>query len=183
MAGTWTSLEIAKLAVALSTPALVAIVGWQINKRLKLIEDRQWTGRKVTERRLQLYEEMAPDLNKLLCFFNFKGDFRAMTPPQAIGLKRSLDGQFHVYRFLMDEAFAQAYNAFIDGCFRRAPVAGKDALIRSNVATQRSERGPGHWDDQWSGLFTDAEEATPQDTIRSDYDYLMKVFARNVGLA
>lgn len=74
----WSSLEIVKLAVAACTP----------------FERAQWTNQKLIERRIAVFDEMAPLLNDLFCFFRFVGDFRAITPPEAVSRKRSLDRGF-----------------------------------------------------------------------------------------
>ena len=65
----WNSLEIAKLAVAVLTPIVVAAGGYWINGRLKSLEAAQWSQQKIVERRIQAYDQLAPFLNKILCFF------------------------------------------------------------------------------------------------------------------
>lgn len=179
-AGDWTSLEVVKLAVGALTPILVGVFGWHLNTRLKRLEDRQWTNRKLIERRLELYERMAPRLNRLLCVLLCIGDFRNTTPPQVLDTKRELDADFRVYKFLMSPSFADAYTAFITNCFREWGPMGSDAGVRSDARRQRAERGDGAWQDGWEPFFTG--DPVPDADLRASYDRLMRAFAEDVGL-
>lgn len=60
---TWNSLEIAKLVVAGLTPLFVATIGFWLNRRLKSLEQAQWSQQKVIERRIKAYDELAQPLN------------------------------------------------------------------------------------------------------------------------
>ena len=90
-AGDWTWLELTKILVGALTPLLLVILGFVINRAARRVEDLQWTSRKVVEKRLQLYEEMAPRLNDILVFFLLVGHFREVTPPDVIKKKRNSD--------------------------------------------------------------------------------------------
>src|SRR5687768_14558466 len=93
-AGDWTSLEAVKLFVGVLTPIAVVLIGWQLTKVGRRIEDVQWATRTLVERRLELHREMAPKLNDLLYFFTWVGDFRALDPPKVHAIKRELDRAF-----------------------------------------------------------------------------------------
>ncbi|HEY0348815.1 MAG TPA: hypothetical protein VGC60_11755 [Pyrinomonadaceae bacterium] len=66
---TWNSLEIVKLLVSGLTPIVVLIIGIWISRSLKRLEFLQWTNQKITEKRIAVFEELAPLLNDLLCYF------------------------------------------------------------------------------------------------------------------
>lgn len=149
----WNSLEAAKLVVAVLTPLLVAVVGFAINRSVRRLEDAQWANRRLIERRLELYDEIAPRLNDLYCFFRLVGRFREIEPPRALALKHELDKLFHVNRYLFDPGFLVQYQQFIDCCFRTFTGTGELAKIRSPIVLQREERRQATWDPVWESLF------------------------------
>lgn len=180
-AGTWTSLEIAKLAVASLTPLLVLTIGLIVARSTRRIEQAQWASRTLIEKRLELLDRMAEPLNDLLCFFRLVGDFQAITPPDAIARKRKLDKLFFTHEALMSEEFGTRYRAFINACFLPYTAMGHDARLKASVRRQQTERGP-RWDDAWHSSFVDRENlVTPLSTVSREYRALMTCFAEQVG--
>src|SRR4051812_43380233 len=111
-AAEWSSLEVAKLIVTASIPLVVVLLGLVVSRAARRVEDAQWANRKVIERRLDLYDEMATALNDLYCFFALVGTFREVDPPKAVARKRQLDKTFHVNEYLMGPEFGERYAAF-----------------------------------------------------------------------
>ncbi len=180
--GGWTSLEVVKLVVGVLTPLLIAYFGYRLTRSTKTVQDAQWATRKLVDRRLDLYDKIAPDLNGLMCFFAMVGDFRSIDPPTAFRLKRELDATFHVNRFLISERFGKRYLDFVDGCFLHHVGSGRDALLRANAAVQRLERGPSNWSEDWTDYFVpDPADVTSPSEVRRQYLVLMETFADEVG--
>jgi hypothetical protein len=196
----WNTLEGVKLVVAVATPILVAVVGYRLNQSIRGLEDAQWANRRLVERRLELYDEMAPRLNDLYCFFRMVGRFREIEPPGAIALKHELDKLFHVNRFLFDPDFVSHYQGFLSCCFRTFTGTGEFAKIRSPIVLQREERRHSEWESAWESLF-DPQTQPPHDDDRdrslaaayqvqrelrpeldSAYAALMASFAEEVGV-
>jgi hypothetical protein len=178
---TWTSLEIAKLAVAALTPLLVLTIGFMVARSTRRIEQAQWASRTLIEKRLELFDKMAEPLNDLFCFFRLVGDFQAITPPEAIARKRKLDKLFFTHEALMSEAFGTRYRAFINACFLPYTAVAHDARLKASVQRQRTERGT-RWDDAWGECFVAGENlVTPLSTISREYRALMTCFAEQVG--
>jgi hypothetical protein len=179
----WSSLEVAKLAAAIATPIAVVLLGLYVKKAGRQIEDAQWSTRKLVERRLELYQEMAPHLNDLYCFFTCRGDFRSITPPDAIDLKRRLDKNFHVNQFLFEPDFKERYDEFMKLCFLTYEGSGTSARPRSTARVQERERGPGHWKPEWSSMLLAEGEAGPSfQDVHREYEDLMVAFASEVGV-
>jgi hypothetical protein len=176
----WTSLEIAKLIVGAATPVVVLLIGFVINRAARRVEEAQWANRKLIERRLDLYEEMAPGLNDLYCFFHLVGNFRDVTPPEAVRRKRALDKAFYINEFLMGPEFQSRYHDFMNACFKTFSGTAQDAKVRSSVALQRQERQG--WDPEWEGCFVARDEETPADVVGQRYEALMKTFAAAIGV-
>lgn len=150
-AAEWNSLEATKLAVSLLTPLVVLGLGLLINRASRRLEQAQWANRQLIERRLNLYDVMAPLLNDLFCFFTLVGDYRSVEPPAAISAKRTLDKSFYVNRFLFGPAFSATYAAFMDVCFQTYTGIGEPAKLRSTIELQRPERET--WNEEWNDLF------------------------------
>jgi hypothetical protein len=185
-ASLWNSLEAVKLAVAVLTPLLLVGLGVVINRAARRVEEAQWAGRKLVERRLDLYETMAPLLNDLYCFFECVGTFREVEPPKAIDIKRDLDKTFYVNRFLFMPPFSERYNEFMAACFKTFTGSGENAKLCTPVSQQKRERGTG-WDDAWAAMFVPEEELSSSDMERrtvftASYTALMECFADQLGI-
>lgn len=122
----WNSLEIVKLAAEVLTPVSVAAFGWLVSHRLKQLELVQWTNQKLIEKRLALYDTIAPLLNRLLCFYTWVGPWKDISPDDVIRAKRELDQTIHIYRHLFDDDVYRAYQAYLDALFDTHSGAGRD---------------------------------------------------------
>ena len=101
----WNSLEVAKLAASATTPLLVLYIGLLIQRAVRRIEAVQWANRKVVEKRLEIYDQIAPILNDLLCYFAYVGNWKELSPPQMVSAKRMLDKQVHLAAPLFSRGF------------------------------------------------------------------------------
>ncbi len=91
MASSWNGMEIATLAVSALTPLTVAALGYFVARTSRRIERVQWANQTVVSRRLEIFSQVAPWLNQLLCFATFVGGWKEIEPRQAVGLKRKVD--------------------------------------------------------------------------------------------
>ena len=180
--GTWTSLEVAKLAVAVLTPILLVLLGLLVARRTKNLDLAHWLNQQLIERKLAVHDDMAPKLNDLYCLFRFLGHFRDISPPAAIDRKRALDKKFHVNRALFTSDFQAAYHSFMDACFLMGSTLGEDAKLKLDPTKLRKERGEDmRWDDKWDDRFAVAEALKPPEFDRR-YDALVAAFARELGV-
>jgi len=184
VATAWSSLEVAKLVVSFMTPVVVVALGFMVTRAARRIEDAQWSDRKLIERRIALYDEMAGPLNDLFCFFWMVGHFREVRPPNAIARKRTLDKAFYANRFLMTDEFTRLYHAFIDTCFVQGERRGHDAKLRASITRQEQERGKAApWNDKWNDLFVDDPRRVTTDAeVDTTYRALMRRFAAECGV-
>jgi hypothetical protein len=178
-ASEWTSLEVAKLVVGALVPVLLFALGIVVSRAARRVEESQWASRKVIERRLELYDEMAPKLNDLFCFFHRVGHYKEIDPPGAVARKRELDKTFYANAPLFSTEFRQRYRAFLNACFLTYTGAGEDAKLRTSPALQRHERPS--WKDEWDEMF--AWEDTRSDSVQigTAFDALMDSFSQEVG--
>jgi hypothetical protein len=176
-----TSLEIAKLGVAALVPIAVVVLGVPIALAIRRIDQAQWAHQKLIELRLELYAEMAPALNDLLCFFRLVGDWQTITPPKALKRKRELDKAFHVGEYLMSDEFAHRYRAFISACFMTYTARGKPAQLLASRTRQRAERPD--WSDEWDDLLIPETVApTSLAELGESYRSLMLAFSEAIGV-
>jgi hypothetical protein len=176
----WSSLEIAKLVVAALTPMVVAAAGYWINRRLKSLEAAQWSQQKIVERRIQAYDELAPSLNRLFCFFAYVGSWKETKPSEVIGLKRSLDERAHISAPLFDADFLRLYNELLDCCFTTFGIWGEDAKLRTLIDRRRQALSNG-WERAWDACFADRDDATAPSEVKSAYTNLMAYLATAMG--
>lgn len=176
----WTSLEVAKIAVAALTPLAVAGGGYWINRRLKSLEAAQWAQQKIVERRIRAYDELAPALNRLFCFFAYVGSWKEAKPPEIVGLKRSLDEKAHISAPLFDRDFLTLYNALLECCFTTFVGWGQDAKLRT-LTDRRKEAAGEAWEPAWDAYFGDRDQTVPPSDVKIAYAKLMAYLATAMG--
>lgn len=180
----WTSLEVIKLLVGVLTPLSVVMLGWFINRRLKQLELVQWTNQKLIEKRLLVYDAVAPQLNLLLCFYTWVGYWKSITPDDIIKTKRELDKAMNINRHLFDDGVFDAYQAFIHTLFETYTGSGHDAKILSTIKSidgDRTTHCDYGWQPQWSAYFA-PDKVKPKQEVRARYFELMNELTRSFGV-
>src|SRR6516225_5319485 len=99
----WTSVQIATLVVEALTPITVAGLGVLFARTSRRIEQVQRANQTVVNRRLDIFGQLAPGLNQLLCFATFVGGWKEIQPKDAIATKRKLDETMYANRVLFSE--------------------------------------------------------------------------------
>jgi hypothetical protein len=182
----WPSLEIAKLVVGVLTPLSVALLGWLFSRQLKRLDLSNWTNQKLIEKRLAIYDEIAPRLNKLLCFFTWVGYWKTVSPAEAVQAKRELDRTLNIYRHVFEREVYDDYQDFITALFETYTGAGQDARLRALIfgpdGDRRSDCGY-TWDEAWTASFTDPGRAAGKPEVRAKYKALMAALTRSLGVA
>jgi hypothetical protein len=148
----WSSLEIVKLIVQGITPILILALGLYVNRALKKFEHFQWRNQKLIEKRLQIFDDLAPHLNDLLCYFTYVGCWKDLTPLQVIQLKRTPDKKIFLAAPLFSPKFLSACANFIGLCYETYTGWGRDAKLRTK--TERRQQAMGNWESPWSDMFS-----------------------------
>ena len=176
----WNSLEIAKLVISALTPIIVLVIGLWINRSLKRLEHIQWTNQKITEKRIAIFEELAPQLNDLLCYFTFVGCWKDLSPPEVIKLKRKMDRIVHVNAPLFSKQFLNKYYNFINACYSTYSGWGHDAKLRT--LSERRKAADDSWDVKWSECFADEDNCSDPKSVKLAYVELMSCFSVELGV-
>jgi hypothetical protein len=177
----WNSLEIAKLLISAITPLIVLVAGLLVSRSLKQLEFRQWTNQKLTEKRIRVFEELAPQLNDLLCYFTFVGCWKELNPMDVVKMKRSMDRTVHVNQALFSPDFLKRYNEFIAMCYRAFSGWGQDAKLRTMSGRRKDAKG-GAWDSAWDSCFAEAHDCSDPRSVSEQYFSLMATFAKELGV-
>jgi len=184
--GSWPTLEIAKLVVGVLTPLSVALLGWLFSRQLKRLDLSNWTNQKLIEKRLVIYDEIAPKLNQLLCFFTWVGYWKTISPADAIRAKRDLDKTLNIYRHVFEAEVYQTYQDFIHLLFETYTGIGHDAKLRALVRSPDGDRrtdGGYAWIEAWDACFSEPGMAVSKQEVRARYKALMAALTRSLGVA
>lgn len=178
-AGTWTWLEVAKLASSVLTPVAIATLGVYVHRVTKAFEHRQWRSQKLIEKRLDVYDDLATDLNDLLCYFTFVGCWRDLEPPAVVAMKRKVDKKIHLASPLFGKRFFSCCMDFQNLCFETYSGWGRDALLRTSVERRKEARAH-DWNDDWDECFS-SQVSDPR-AIRTAYAAIMEVLSEEIGV-
>jgi len=175
MADSWTSVQIVTVTVDALTPLTVAGLGFYFARASRRIEQVQWANQTVVTRRLDIFAQLAPGLNQLLCFATFVGAWKEIQPRQAIAAKRQLDETMYASRVLFSDELFAAYHHFMTALFAMYATTGADALLRAPIDSKWGDRRKlSWWDDSMTALF--ATPATGIDDIQASHDQLSERF-------
>lgn len=178
--GGWTSLEIVTLIVSALTPLAVVGVGYLVSRATTRLESVQWANQTVIQRRLDIFSEAAPSLNRLLCFALFVGGWKETTPHDVIRLKREIDMTMHVNRILFSPELFDAYGRFMQTLFRMYARTDGDAPIRAEIASELGDRRKLPWWEASMEACFDAAENSSHEEVRAAYDELGEAFRRDL---
>jgi len=165
---------------AVLTPILIVVFGI-------FIASRQSRSEQLQKVRIEYYQQLAPDLNTLMCYMTFIGTWRDFTPVEIVLLKRRLDANFYCALPLFSKEVGGAYNALMDLSFKPFGLWGSDAMIRSNSYRRRTSwrRVDVSWDSSWDEMFELCEEgvsAGALTTYRGAYDEVLARMVEDLNL-
>jgi hypothetical protein len=176
MADSWSSVQIVTLIVEGLTPLTVAGLGFYVARASRRIEQVQWANQTVVTRRLDVFGQLAPGLNQLLCFGTFVGGWKQIQPGQAVTLKRQLDETMYANRVLFSDQLFAAYHQFMSTMFATYATIGADAQLRAPINSKWGDRRAlPWWDESMAVLFSTASTAS-LDEIQDAYDQLAERF-------
>lgn len=178
------TLEAAKIIISVLTPITVAVVGYFLNQRLKSIDNAQWQSRKITEKRIELYDDIAPDLNKVFCFCTFLGYWKDISPRDVLMAKRSLDKTVNIYRHLLSDNFYELYNEFMHLAFQTFTGWGEDAKIKANISSSMADRrihANYKWEVAYDDMFQENAFASSK-KFEQAYLGMMNALRNSIGL-
>lgn len=152
--------------------------------RLQSIDTALWQSRLIIYKRLEIYDKIAPDLNRIYCFRRYLGYWKEISPPDLIVTKRRLDKHVNINRYLLSEEFYRAYLDFMAVTFRTFTGQGEDAKIRAVVVHDLGDRrvhSAYDWDEGYEYMF-DAEDLPTDYQVDEAYMMAMNGLRKCMGL-
>jgi hypothetical protein len=178
--GGWTNLEIVKLVMSALIPIAVIGVGYIVSRATSRLESVQWANQTVIQRRLDIFQQVAPKLNRLLCFAVFVGSWKEITPADAIRLKRETDEIMYVDRVLFSPELFDAYLVFTRTIFELYGRTDDDAPLRVAISSPLgNRRNLGWWDESMEREFSTSEVPSFGE-IQAAHDELGECFRRDL---
>lgn len=172
-------LEIAKIVVSALTPLTIACLGVFIHRLTKKYELIQWKNQKLIEKRLAVYEDLAPLLNDNLCYFTYVGCWKEKTPKDIINAKRIIDKKIYISAPLFSPAFFEACMKMQHLCYETFNGWGQDARLRTRFS-RRKEHSAVEWNAEWDLLFS--ENPIDSESVRKAYQKIMEIFSEEIGI-
>lgn len=176
-------LAVAYVAVEALTPLAVVGLGFFLARLSRRIEAVQWANQTVVTRRVELFGQVAPKLNQLLCFATFVGRWKEITPQQATTLKRDLDEIMFANRMLFSDELFKAYEWFMASLFDMYASTDTDAPLRAQITTPLGDRrNLDWWEDAMTSRFS-ASNPSPIGDVQAAYDALGQRFRADLYVA
>src|SRR5262245_32307800 len=141
-------LEYARLGVAALTPVMTLVVGILVVHLGTKLDTTKQLQAELLRKRLRLFEEIAPKLNDMHCFFLAVGHWAELNPEEVIKRKRAIDRSVHVNRYLFRSDFWDAYQRFEHAHFEMFAAVGKPARLRMDMDYIRERLGE-HFKTEW----------------------------------
>jgi hypothetical protein len=170
-------LEYARLAVSTLTPIMTGIIGIILVRMGTRLDVSKQLHQELLRKRLQLFEEVAPKLNDMLCFFQAIGHWAELSPPEIIKRKRAVDRSVQVNRYLFRSDFWDAYQRFEQAHFEMYAAVGRPAKLRLDM-THIHERVGDSFKNEWTP-FISSQPADHEDQ-RKRYEALMEILGREI---
>ena len=176
MADSSSGVAIAQVVVDGLTPLAVVGLGIFVARAGRRIQQLQWANQTVVARRLDVFKDVAPLINKLLCFGTFVGGWKEITPRDAIATKRKLDEAMYANRLLFSDEFFSAYAHFMATMFDMYANTDADAHIKAPIdSVWGDRRNMPYWQPGMENLFSDKAMTTPE-AIQAAHDQLTQHF-------
>lgn len=175
----WTTLEIATLCVDALTPLLVVLLGIYLQYLTKKIELMQWRNQKLIEKRLSIYDELAPLLNDNLCYFTYVGNWKERSPEDVIQSKREIDKKIYLAAPMFSKSFFDSCMTFQHLCFKPFNGTGQNAKLKTDFKDRKTFCIK-PWKEEWVECFS--PEISAESSIQAAYNDVMKCFSDEIGI-
>ena len=170
-------LEYLKIGVSALTPIVTGIVGVLILRMGTRMEHSKNLHRELLKKRLDLFEEIAPKLNDVYCYFQALGHWSDLNPDEIILRKRAIDRAFNVNRFLFDQDVWTAYREFEKLHFDMYSAAGQAAKLRLDLDYVRLRVGE-LFKNEW--MPNVSQKGGDRDAQKAAYQTLMDALGRSI---
>jgi hypothetical protein len=167
-------LKYAQLAVSALTPLVVGFFLVHIGAKLDVTKQLH---QELLRKRLQLFEEVAPKINDVFCFFQAIGHWADLSPDDIIKRKRAIDRLIQVNRYLFRSDFWQAYQQFEIAHFEMFATVGRPAKLRLDLKHVHDRVGEA-FKPEWLPFVS--SKPGDHNEQRKCYEALMEVLGKEI---
>ncbi len=172
-------MELAKLIVSFLTPLTIAVVGFLVQRTLAE-QSRTWKIEdRLADKRVEIYEKIGLDLNRIYCYVMDVGDFKDETPDGIMTAKRSVDRNMFVYQAIWPEETFRCFKEYMGVAFAHYEgELGEDAKIRARLPEKKAafkNKGK-QWSTNWDERFTGERDGSHH----AKYQLLMKLISKDL---
>jgi hypothetical protein len=170
-------LEVAKLGIAALTPLMTGLIGLLVLHLGTKLDVTKQLNHELLKKRLALFEDIAPKLNDLFCFYQAVGHWAELSPEEVIRRKRAIDRSIQVNRYLFRSDFWDEYQRFEKAHFDMFAAVGQPARLRLDLKHMRERMGDS-LKSEWMPLVS----SHPGDSReqREHYQALMRILGNEV---
>jgi hypothetical protein len=170
-------LEYSKLGVSALTPIVTGIIGMLVLRMGNRLEDVKLLHQELLRKRLHLFEEVAPLLNDIHCFYEAIGHWAELSPEEVILRKRAIDRAIQVNRYLFRSDFWDRYQQFEEAHFEMFSGVGRPARLRLDMKHIQDHAGELFRTEWTPFVSTKGGDHAEQS---QDYQRLMDILGREV---
>lgn len=135
---TWSSSDKAKFGLEIAKLLIGIWVAWWLwylgSSATRVNEDQARLDaqvKAVVDQRLKLWENIAPKMNEIYCYFLEVGDWKALDGKMILDTKRELDAEMYSNQIMWDPEFFKTYERFMKATFHTYRGPGLNAALRT----------------------------------------------------
>jgi len=170
----------AGLAVDGLTPLAVVLLGLMAARYADRLERNRALDAVAVNWRIEVFRNVAPQLNLLRCFFTYVGDWRRISLDQATAAKRDCDRMIYMNAFLFAPDTIDAWRDFVATAFDENRGPGRDFAFRASVARHRQENVG--WREDWAERFVTHEQRVTRKAFVAAHDRVLALVVRDLGV-
>jgi hypothetical protein len=175
MSGNW--IKYAELGIAALTPIMTLVVGIIVLRLGSKLDATKQLQSELLRKRLAVFEDVAPKLNDIFCFFQVVGHWANLDPDEIIKRTRAVDRVIQVNRYLFRAGFWEAYQRFEAAHFDLFATVGQPAKLRLDMPYIRTRIGS-YFKNEWMPLVS--EKAGDHEQQRKLYHALMSTLGNEI---
>ena len=159
------------------TPFAIVVAGYLVQSTLAEQGRSFRAMQRLADRRLDVYDQVRIDLNRIYCYVEDVGTWKEETPESVIGYKRHVDTIMHTNRSLWSPETFEAYLFYMDAAYATYEGGvGKDARLRTTVLEKQVLDS---WKDSWQERFTGKRDPAHKEK----YSRMQNQISRDLMLA
>ena len=175
----WKYLKIALIIIATLAPLIIAFIVFRYKRIIRRLNRKYESDQKIVEKRIEIYDRIAPKLNDILSFYCYNGNWKEISPIDVLRIKRELDREINVYTPLFSDGLDKKYNDFMRLCFVSFSGWEHEEKIKSLFEIRQEHNV--EWDHDWINFF-DTKNVIDAIRMKEGYNELTAFFKKELNL-